>query len=66
MTSADDIPTAHTPPGGYGSRMPAPVLGKCTQPIVVAANYDDGVLVLRPKGIPGVAVRRRRDGEQLV
>jgi hypothetical protein len=35
-------------------------------PIVVAASFEDGELVLRPRGLPGVEVRRRRDGEQLV
>jgi hypothetical protein len=56
MTSASDIPTAHTPPGGYGSEMPAPVLGGCTDDLapgapdlrgvwkVVDAYNDDGLL----------------------
>ncbi len=30
---AADIPVAHTPPGGYGARMPAPILGACTEPL---------------------------------
>lgn len=34
--------------------------------IVVAATFEDGVLVLRPRGMPGVEVRRWREGEQLV
>jgi hypothetical protein len=142
MTSVPDIPTAHTPPGGYGSEMPAPVLAGCTDalaagapdlrgmwkvvdafsedgplpsghpiwehverieqagnravvtadgiihdmvadgsyengvndvmaldfttPIVVAATYEDGALVLRPQGLDGVEVRRWREGEELV
>ncbi|HEY3831512.1 MAG TPA: hypothetical protein VGO03_04415 [Acidimicrobiia bacterium] len=37
-----------------------------TTPIVVAASFEDGVLVLRPDGIPGVEVRRRRDGDEMV
>ena len=37
-----------------------------TTPIVVAATYEDEVLVLRPHGVPGVEVRRWREGEQLV
>ena len=32
----------------------------------VAATFEDGALVLRPKDMPGVEVRRWRDGEQLV
>ena len=35
-------------------------------PIVVAAAFEDGVLVLRPRGMPGVEVRRWREGDQLV
>ena len=37
-----------------------------TTPIEVAAAFEDGVLVLRPKGVPGVEVRRWRDGDQLL
>ena len=137
-----DIPKAHTPPGGYGSEMPAPILGGCadplpngapdlrgtwkvvdaftddaplprehpiwqhverveqagdravvtsagivhdmvvdgtfengvhdvmaldfTTPIVVSATYEDGALVLRPRDIPGVEIRRWRDGDTLM
>ena len=35
-------------------------------PIAVAATFENGVLVLRPEGLPGVEIRRRRDGDQLV
>ncbi len=35
--SADDIPVAHTPPGGYGETMPPPVLADCDEPLVVGA-----------------------------
>lgn len=34
---ADDIAVAHTPPGGYGEVMPAPVLARCTEPLVAGA-----------------------------
>jgi len=37
-----------------------------TTPIEVAASYEDGVLVLRPKDMPGVEVRRWLDGDTLV
>jgi hypothetical protein len=30
---ASDIPTAHTPPGGYGQDFPAPILASCTEPL---------------------------------
>jgi hypothetical protein len=36
---ADEIPTAHTPPGGYGDVMPPPVLAGCTEPL--AAGIPD-------------------------
>lgn len=35
--SANDIPVAHTPPGGYGAKFPKPVLAACTEPIVAGA-----------------------------
>jgi hypothetical protein len=31
---AVEIPVAHTPAGGYGTEMPAPVLAGCTEPLV--------------------------------
>lgn len=34
---ADDIPVAHTPPGGYGDTFPEPVLTSCTEPLVAGA-----------------------------
>ncbi len=34
---ADDIPVAHTPVGGYGSTFPAPILARCTEPLVAGA-----------------------------
>lgn len=34
---ADDIPVAHTPPGGYGDQFPAPILAGCTEPLVAGA-----------------------------
>ncbi|MGH9079483.1 MAG: hypothetical protein ACRDYE_05285 [Acidimicrobiales bacterium] len=34
-------------------------------PIRVAATFEDGALVLRPMGLPGVEVRRWLDGDQL-
>lgn len=37
-----------------------------TTPISVAATFEEGVLVLRPRGLPGVEVRRWREGDGLV
>lgn len=34
---ADDIPVAHTPPGGFGATFPEPVLARCTEPLVPGA-----------------------------
>ena len=34
---ADEIPVAHTPPGGYGNDMPPPILGRCDQPLAPGA-----------------------------
>lgn len=34
MTTADEIPVAHTPPGGWKGEMPPPVLAGCTEPLV--------------------------------
>ncbi len=142
MSGVRDIPRVHTPPGGYGTEMPPPVLAGCTDPlpsgapdlrgtwkvtdarsdggplaadhpiwqhverieqagdravitaggvihdmvadgtfehgvddvmaldlttrINVAASYEDGVLVLRPRDMPGFEVRRFREGPELV
>ena len=33
----DDIPVAHTPPGGYGANFPKPILAGCTEPIPAGA-----------------------------
>lgn len=30
---ADEIPVAHTPPGGYGDEMPPPILEGCSEPL---------------------------------
>jgi hypothetical protein len=35
--TADDIPIAHTPPGGFGDTFPEPVLTGCTEPLVAGA-----------------------------
>jgi hypothetical protein len=37
-----------------------------TTPLVVAASYEDGVLVMRPRDLPGVEVKRWLDGEHLM
>ena len=36
-----------------------------TTVISVAARYEDGVLVLRPQGLPGIEVRRWHEGDEL-
>ena len=37
-----------------------------TTPITVAAFFEDGALVLRPKDVPGVEIRRWLDGDNLM
>jgi hypothetical protein len=37
VVSANGIPVAHTPPGGYGDAFPSPVLAACTEPLVAGA-----------------------------
>src|SRR4051794_21281042 len=37
MVSIDSIPVAHTPPGGYGDVMPAPLLEGCDDALVDGA-----------------------------
>ena len=39
----DDIPVAHTPPGGYGATFPGPVLAGCSEPLVPGAPDLRGV-----------------------
>jgi hypothetical protein len=34
---ADDIPVAHTPPGGYGDELPPPMLAGCDEPLTPEA-----------------------------
>ena len=34
---ADDIPVAHTPPGGWTGAFPAPILAGCTEPLAPGA-----------------------------
>ena len=41
--TADDIPVAHTPPGGYGQTFPSPVLADCTEPLVAGAPDLRGI-----------------------
>ncbi len=39
----DQIPVAHTPPGGYGEEMPPPVLTGCNEPLADGAPDLRGV-----------------------
>jgi hypothetical protein len=41
--TADDIPVAHTPPGGYGSTFPPLILGRCDEPLSEGAPDLRGV-----------------------
>ncbi len=141
VATINDIPVAHTPPGGYGATMPPPILGDVADPLApgvpdlrgiwsvisvtvngepapdhrihahlerveqagdrvvvtaggvihdmradgtlengvhdvagadfataidVVASFEEGVLVLRPHGMPGIEVRRWREDDELV
>ena len=44
---AEEIPVAHTPPGGYGPEMPPPVLAGCTEPLVAGAPDMRGMWRVR-------------------
>lgn len=43
MTPSMDIPVAHTPPGGYGTEMPPPILSRCEEPLVDGAPDLRGI-----------------------
>ena len=51
----DDIPVAHTPPGGYGPVMPPPILSGCTAPLPTAAPDLRGVWEVVTVEVDGVA-----------
>jgi hypothetical protein len=40
---ADDIPVAHTPPGGYGATFPPLILGGCNEPLAEGAPDLRGI-----------------------
>ena len=40
---ANQIPVAHTPPGGYGETFPPLILGECTEPLVQGAPDLRGI-----------------------
>ena len=41
--NADDIPVAHTPPGGYGATFPPLILGGCNEPLAEGAPDLRGI-----------------------
>jgi hypothetical protein len=77
MPHADEIPVAHTPPGGYGDTVPPPVLAGCAHPIVpgapdlrgvwkvVEVHDDAGALVLEHRAL-GHVQRIEQCGDRLV
>jgi hypothetical protein len=46
MTTVDDIPVAHTPPGGWDGEFPSPVLAGCDDPLVAGAPDLRGMWVV--------------------
>jgi hypothetical protein len=51
---ADDIPVAHTPPGGYGDVMPPPILARCNEHLVDGAPDLRGLWMTEALEINGV------------
>jgi hypothetical protein len=41
--SVDEVPVAHTPPGGYGDGFPGPILAGCREPLIAGAPDLRGV-----------------------
>lgn len=41
--SVDDVPVAHTPPGGYGDTVPSPILTDCSDRLIEGAPDLRGV-----------------------
>jgi hypothetical protein len=55
MTSVEDIPIAHTPPGGWHGEMPPPILAGCTDPLIEDAPDLRGlwkVIAVEVNGAP--------------
>jgi hypothetical protein len=56
VRTIDEIPVAHTPPGGYGDTLPAPVLAGCTTPVVDGAPDLAGLWRVTSVTVGGSAV----------
>lgn len=73
---ADEIPVAHTPPGGYGEAMPPPILADCSEPLAAGAPDLRGtweVVEVQVAGVPvenhpalGARQRVEQCGDRLV
>ena len=51
----DDIPVAHTPPGGYGTEMPPPILAGCDAALIPGAPDLRGLwrtVAVEVEGVP--------------
>ncbi|HTK15573.1 MAG TPA: hypothetical protein VL769_04200 [Acidimicrobiia bacterium] len=55
VKQVDDIPVAHTPPGGYGSNFPEPILAGCTQPLPAGAPDLRGMWTVTEVEVDGAA-----------
>ena len=58
--SVDDIPVAHTPPGGYGDASPDPILAGCSDPLVAGAPDLRGTWWVTEVTVDGVPVADHR------
>ena len=78
MTSVHDIPTAHTPAGGYGDTMPPPFLAECDDDLApgapdlrgiwraVAASAADGTPLPEDHPIRGHVERVEQAGDRVI
>ncbi len=72
VRTIDDVPLAHTPPGGYGDEMPPAVLEGCDEPLVDGAPDLRGtwrVVMVEPAGfehLVGHVQRIEQAGDRLV
>jgi hypothetical protein len=56
MTTADEIPVASTPAGGWHGEMPPPVLAGCDEPLVAGAPNLRGLWEVAAVEVNGAAV----------
>ena len=66
LIKATDIPVAHTPPGGYGSVFPEPILATCTEPLGVGIPDLRGVWLCYQGRLKGHVERIEQCGNRVI